>query len=271
MQLSTVEVLSLLSTLLGGGVIGVLVSKIFDRWSKRADRKKRAELFVSEHLDPVLKAADEFVSKLLALARQDFRTFHGVIATHENFDSHEDIRSLTYLIAKFWASTDKFRNEGISMSIVDDERGKQFLSFLNCLASRKIRIIERMSRQAIAEVMQSSDAHPPNVISYIEFCNLVERDIDVQRWIAPLFEVLNRINHRVVRQKILKYGAIVHVMIDTLDPHYRVSSEKPSYPERLSYITKQDLIRRVFPVYLKFVERAKRTKFTNSEFKNSNA
>lgn len=255
----------LISSLFGGCIAGVtvkLLDAFFNRRTKIADRKKIAEKFVSEHLDPVLKAADEFVGKLLALARQDFRSLHGVVANYKNFNSHEDLRSLIYLMAKFWASADKFRNEGISMSIVDDERGKQFLGFLNCLTSSQIRIVDRMSIQAISEVVQSRDVGPPNVISYIDFCNLVERNIDVQRWLAPLFGVLNRIQHTAVRQKVLKYGVIVHALIDTLDPHYRVSSEKPSYPERLSNKTRRDLVHRVFPIYLQSVERANWAKFT---------
>lgn len=63
-----------------------------------------------------------------------------------------------------------------------------------------------------------------------------------------------RMEHTAVRQRLLRYGIVVHAMIDTLDPGHDVSRNRRSYPNKLSYKSWNELERRVFRVYLKFVK-----------------
>ncbi len=60
--------------------------------------------------------------------------------------------------------------------------------------------------------------------------------------------------HTSDRQRLLRYGIVIHAMIDTLDPQHQVSRDRPSYPYKLSRKSWRDLRYRVFGVYLKFVQ-----------------
>ena len=66
------------------GVLGGLIVKVFDiayqEFRRRSESSEAAKRFVDEHLDPLLKAADELVGKLLSLAREDFKSFQGEVA-----------------------------------------------------------------------------------------------------------------------------------------------------------------------------------------------
>ena len=60
------------------GILGGLAVKIFDilyqEFRRRSESQDAAKQFVDEHLDPLLKAADELVGKLLSLAKEDFKS-----------------------------------------------------------------------------------------------------------------------------------------------------------------------------------------------------
>ncbi len=92
-------------------------------------------------------------------------------------------------------------------------------------------------------------------MGYVEFVQAPETSEDVRRWIEPLATVFNRTQHTRDRQQLLQYGTVVHALIDTLDPKHVVTSERPSYPNKLTERTRKDLKYRVFGVYLKFVSR----------------
>ena len=47
-------------------------------YSRRSERKITSERFIDEHLDPLLKSADELVGKLLSLAQEDFQSIYDV-------------------------------------------------------------------------------------------------------------------------------------------------------------------------------------------------
>ncbi len=83
-------------------------------------------------------------------------------------------------------------------------------------------------------------------MGYVEFVQALEASEDVRRWIGPLATVFNRTQHTRDRQQLLQYGAVVHALIDTLDPKHVVTSERPSYPNKLTERTRKDLKYRVF-------------------------
>jgi hypothetical protein len=245
--------LQLFSAALGGGLTVKIVDIIYQEVRRRLDQTRSATKFVDEHLDPLLKAADELVGKLHSLATEDFKSISKRRLTLESID-HNDFGSLLFLFGRFWAQIEIIRLEGLSIGIAKDARGKKLQSFFACLESRKIRIVDRISQRAIGELFISPSMGSPKTLGYIEFVKLVETDERAKRWIGPLAELVSRTVHIANRQKLLAYGVVVHALIDTLDLEHNVTNKRPSYPGKLTTRTWKDLKYRVFDVYLKFVD-----------------
>ena len=243
---------NLLIAAIGGGLIVKLLDIAYQELRRHIDHSQSAKEFVNENLDPVLKAADELVGKLRSLAKDDFRSIHNVDLSVEHIENH-DFSGLLYLLAKLWASIEIFRHKGLSVTITQDERGKHFQSFMSCIESRKVRIVDRISQRAVGELMLTCLNEAYETTSFIKFVKLIESDSEAQRWISPVTRVLSRTLHTSERQRLLQYGAIIHAMIDTLDPDHEVTSDRPSYPHKLSKKSKRNLRYRVFGVYLGFV------------------
>lgn len=245
--------------LFGAGFLGALLVKLLDIGyqvvRRGSDRRQTARKFVDEHLDPVLKAADELVGKLRSLAMDDFRSLRNL---HTLQQRNRDLIDVMYLVAKFWASLELFRISGQTVSPVRDRRGKQLVAFVDCLEWGQIRIVQRSSQRAVAELALTQTEGRMEIIRYIDFVRRLEKDAELQEWFLPLERMLGRMEHTRERQRLLSYGIIVHAMIDTLDPNHSVSSDRKSYPEKLSNKTWEDLERRVFRVYLKFVKDPKK-------------
>lgn len=235
-----------------GGVFGALLNIGYTEYSRRSDRSRSARRFVDENLDPVLKAADELVAKLLSLAKDDFRSIHNVEQKAQPiFD--KDFNGLLFLMANLWARIEIFRHEGLSISITKDERGKSFQEFMNCLESRKIRIVDRISQRAVGELMRTEQGSLERTTSFIAFARLLEPRSEAHKWLSPVIRFLSRTRHTYERQKILQYGIVVHAMIDTLDLDHVVTRNRPSYPHKLSKKSRNELKFRVFRQYLSFV------------------
>ncbi len=243
--------LDLLGAAFAGGFAGAFVVKLLDigyqEFRGRFERKLGARRFVDENLDPVLKAADELAAKLGALAKSDFRPLRGGYRSH--MDNH-DFGGLLFMLANFWACVERFRRKGLSVSITQDDRGQTFASFTSCLESRMVRLVDRMSQRAIAESILIRRDGDMEVIAFIDFVRKFEDGDDVRRWLDPIVRILTRTKHTSVRQKLLQYGAVLHAMIDTLDPKHRVTRKRPAYTEKLSKRTWRNLKYRVFGVYL---------------------
>jgi hypothetical protein len=62
----------LAGTALGSALTVKILDIIYLEIRHRLDKSQTATRFVDEHLDPLLKAADELVGKLQALGREDF-------------------------------------------------------------------------------------------------------------------------------------------------------------------------------------------------------
>ena len=241
--------------LLGAGLLGALLVKVleigYQEVRRGSERRRTARRFVDEHLDPVLKAANELVGKLRSLAMADFKTLRARHGSHER--NHDQV-DLLYLVAKLWASLELFRGGGQTVSVVRDTRGKRLAAFADCLESRRVRIVRRSSQRAVAELALVPGDGGVEVIRFVDFVRRFEEDAEAQRWLAPVERALGRMEHTADRQRLLRYGIVVHAMIDTLDPEYEVSRDRRSYPHKLSYKSWNELERRVFRVYLKFVK-----------------
>ncbi len=243
----------LLTAALGGGVTVKALDILYQEFRHRSERSRSAELFVDEHLDPLLKAADELVGKLRSLAESDFRKLHNIEPSAETLESH-DFSSLLFLFGRFWARIEIIRQDGLSIAMSQDERGKQLQNFLNCLESRRVRIVDRISQRAVGEIMLEGRDGNLDTIAFIDFVKAFETDTETRRWVSPLARILSRTRHTSERQRLLQYGAVVHALIDTLDPKHLVTRMRPSYPNKLTRRSWRDLKYRVFGQYLKFAQ-----------------
>ena len=243
----------------GAGFLGALLVKILDIVSHElrmgSERRRTARRFVDENLDPVLNTADELVGKLRSLAISDFETLRRAPSSNEQY---HDLVDVLFLFSKFWASLEIFRDGGHTISVVRDDRGKKLMQFISCMESRRMRIVRRSSQRAIAElVLLQQDGHF-DTIQFIDFVRKLEEDRQAQRWILSLKKVLDRMEHTATRQQLLRYGIVIHAMVDKLDPNHEVTQDRPSYPYKLSKKSWVDLKYRVFPVYLNFVDNPKK-------------
>ena len=242
----------LLGAALGGGLTLKGLEFLYQEYRHRTERSRSAKQFVDGHLDPLLKAADELFGKLRSLAESDFIELRGIDAGAQNIESR-DFGSLLYLFGRFWARIEIFRQEGLSIALSQDQRGKQLQNFLNCLESRRVRIVDRISQRAVGEVIVEEQGGALNTVAFIDFVTAFEGNTEIRRWMSSLANVLSRTHHTHERQLLLKYGAIVHALIDTLDAKHFVTRERPSYPNKLTRRSWRDLKYRVFDQYLPFV------------------
>ena len=249
--------ITVVGAVIGTGLLAGLLSKVlgisYGEILRRVERRGSARRFVGENLDPVLKSADELFGKLRSLAAADF---DGIQNPRKSAGPNLDLLELLYFLVKFWASIEIFRKKGLSVSIAADDRGKKLSHFLDSLESRKIRFVDRLTQRVLAELLLEAAELDPQKISFLRFMRMLGSSDEAQAWMEQVSSFLFRTGqgHTRDRQKLLAYGAVLHAMIDTLDPRHRVSHERSSYPEKLSKKTWRDLRYRVFGRYLDFVK-----------------
>ena len=163
--------------------------------------------------------------------------------------SNHDFASFLYLFGCFWARIELVRHKGLSVSMGKDRRGAELQHFLDCLESRRVRIVDRILQRAVGEVFVSSD----DTVSFVGFVRIFQDDPNVRQWIMPLAKFLSRTEHTTERQRLLQYGTVLHALIDTLDSKHLVTRARPALPNKLSQRSWAYLNYRVFGVYLKFV------------------
>ncbi|TAK87235.1 MAG: hypothetical protein EPO20_05380 [Betaproteobacteria bacterium] len=244
--------LDLLAAALGGGATVKGLDIAYQELRHRSDRKRTAKEFVDKHLDPLLKATDELVGKLRSLAETDFSDIHHANPNAANLSS-SDFGSLVYLFGTFWTHVELLRRQGLSVAWGEDNRGKKLHQFLDCLESRRIRIIDRIAQRAVGEVTLGSHLGASEPMSFIQFVKAYESDESFRMWLRPLVAVLARMRHTRERQRLLQYWVVLHAFIDTLDREHIVTRARPGLPQKLTKESWRDLKYRVFGTYLKFV------------------
>jgi hypothetical protein len=247
----------LLTAALGGGVTVKVLDILYQEFRHRSEHSQTAKRFVDNHLDPLLKAADELVGKLRSLAESDFEDLHDIDAGAETLEAPH-FSSLLFLFGRFWARMEIIRQEGLSVAMSQDKRGKQLQNFLDCLESRRVRVVDRISQRAVGEVLLARQNGNLGTIGFIEFVKIYESDAQTRRWMTSLVRVLSRTRHTRDRQRLLQYGAVVHALVDTLDPKHLVTRDRPSYPNKLTRRSRNDLKFRVFDLYLPFVRTSRK-------------
>ena len=202
--MDSMEILQLLAAAFGGGFTVKMLDIVYQELRRRFEGRKSARRFVDENLDPVLKAADEVVGKLMSLGSEDFRTLRNRDRFTTSGAGYRDYIGLIYLFARLWASIEVFRHGGLSVAVAKDARGERFGHFMDCLESRKVRIVDRLSQRAVAELVLPGHGDHRKSLSFIEFVRLFESDDEAQRWIAPVAAILDRMRHTSSRQQLLQ-------------------------------------------------------------------
>jgi len=243
----------LLIAALGGGFTVKVLDILYREFRRRSDSSKEVRNFVDKNLDPLLKATDELVGKLVSMSNEDFKSLYDMEIT-ENRNLNNDFYSIVFLFARLWANIEIMRRDSLSASIMEDERGRKLKQFIDCIESRGVRIVDRISQRAIGELMLTDRKEGPlDTLLFIEFARNMEQDSQESRWWNPLLHVLSRTRHTSERQRVLKYGIVLHALIDTLEPGSHVTKSRPSYPNTLSKRSWRELRYRVFQRYLDFV------------------
>ncbi len=242
----------LLTAALGGGFIVKALDIVYQEFRHRSERTSSIQRFVDEHLDPLLKAADELVGKLRSLAEHDFKELRNLKLDAEKLQS-SDLSGFLFLFARFWAQIEILRRQGLSIAMGKDDRGKQVQNFLSCLESQRVRIVDRIAQRAVGEVMVERQQGTLDTVSFVDFVKAYETSVDMRRWIRPLITILVRTHHTYERQQLLQYGVVIHAFVDTLDSKHFVTRDRPSYPNKLTRRSWRDLKYRVFGRYLSFV------------------
>jgi hypothetical protein len=240
----------LFAAALSAAVLVKVLDILYQEFQQRRTSKQIAREFVDANLDPLLKAADELTGKLRALAESDFKSIHH-IELNEHVLENRDFASLMYLFGRFWARAEFIRQEGMSVAMGRDTRGAQLQHFFDCLESRRVRIIDRILQRAIGECFLKGKES----ITFVEFVADFSRiDSPIRRWAMPLAVFLARMAHTSQRQMLLQHGAVIHALIDTLDPKHLVTRDRPGWPNKLTERSWGDLNYRVFGRYLSFVK-----------------
>lgn len=243
---------SLFAAAISGGLVVKAIEIGYAELRKYLDRGATAKALADQHFEPLLTAADELVGKLRSLIEMDFKHIHRANPKFDGAINYE-FAGLLYLFGRFWAEVEKIRLSGHSHAISSEGRWKQLVAFLDCMESRRVRIIPRILQRAIGEALSQGGS----VQTFVSFCDHYRADRNFQEWVVPVATFLSRTEHTTERQRLLQYGIIIHSMIDTLDPEHVLTRERPSWPNKLSRRSWRDLRYRVFGTYLKDVKRDK--------------
>lgn len=248
------DVLKPLLTLLSGGVLWELIKFISPDIKKWITDKKNSKKLILDFIDPLLKSGDELIGKIHSLAKTDFKEAYSVSLNNTSNEFLIERIYLLYLFCCFWGRISLIRQTTNFSSISKSKVGNKFLKFLSTFESKKNRLISRASQRVIGDAMVSSN-NGTGVISLFDFTEeLTKADSILIKLIRPLEEIIHNSSDRKIRQRILLYGVVVQVFLDSFDFKHRISRKRPLYLNKLSPETKKDLKRRLFVIYLPFIK-----------------
>jgi hypothetical protein len=245
--------LDLLGASLGGGLVVKILDFLYLEYGRRREASETSHEIVNRHLDPVLKAADELVGKLRSLAQHDFVEFKHHPGPKNSLAANIEITNFVYLFAQFWARVQILRIEGLYVNLASDDKGKKLKSFLNTLETRGVRVVDRPRQRGMGESLIEQRGNSLSALTYHQFVQRYQDSVIVREWFEPLQNRVVQISHTQHRQQFLLYGAVLHALIDTLDPEHVITQDRPSWPNKLTTKSRRDLNFRIFKIYLPFV------------------
>lgn len=231
-----------------GGIVVKALDVGYQEFKRRTEAGRSAKQFVDEHLDPLLKASDELVGKINVLARRDFKRV-GSLDPEVPDEIGKELASALYLFSKLWCRVEILRRQSLYVRLARDKRGKELLQLLDCLESPRIRLVDRTEQQAIGEAMVEREQGKMDCIAFVRFVERWKKEAEFRAWLSPASKVLSRTAHTEERQRILQYGVVVQLLVDTLDPKHEVTRDRPSYPNKLTRKTRRSIQHRVIACY----------------------
>jgi len=251
----------LLSAAISGGLVVKLLDYAYSEYRRRSEKSETAKALVNKHLDPILKASDELVGKLRSIASKDIFDIK-IWPLSKKIEDKIPMTSILYLIGQFWSRIQILYMESVYVNLGSHSLGKKFLSFIKTLESRKIRILDRDLQRGIGELLIKRQGDQLRTWTYHEFVEDYISSEKTRLWFQPLISLLENINHTRDRQRLLVYGAIIHALIDTLDPKHMTTRKRPGWANKLTKNSRNDLRYRVFPLYLSFITNPKKYYWT---------
>lgn len=256
----SVSWINLLSAAFTGGLVVKLLDIAYLEYKRKSSMSRSAKELLNIHLDPILKSADELLSKLISLAKEDFKPLY------ENNESDVQLRSqqvkvvyVLYLFAHFWSRLAILRKESIHENLVAHKEGEILLKFIATLESKRSRIVNRALQRGIGEsIVEDKDGVLKPKTFYNFFEEYSKYSTSIRKWCEPLEEKLINTSNKNIRQQVLLYGVIVHALVDTLDSEHKYFRDKPSYPNKLKESTRRDLRYRIFGKYLPMIKNSRK-------------
>ena len=241
---------------LSGGIVVKLLDYGYAEYKRRSEVSKSANELVNRHIDPILKAADEIVGKIRSLAQSDFREIGQKMK--DDPDSAMPLLEIVFLIGQFWARIQVLRMESIYLNLASNKIGRRLLLFIRALEASRTRLVDRAWQRGIGEALIERVENGFRAMNYYEFIEKYSSSDQFKKWFHPIMEILNRIKHTNVRQRLLVYGVILHALVDALDEKHLVSGDRPGWANKLSVKSQKELRFRIFKVYLPFVKSPER-------------
>lgn len=248
--------LTLLTSSVGGGLVVKLLDYLTETRRRQRERQQTARDLLVKHHDPIAKSADELVGEIRSLAVSDFLDFR-VSASQHMTDEELVLRRMAavYYFVNFWSRIQMLRIEADSLSIAAAPAGSRLQKFIQQLESRAVRIVERTWQRACGEAILFSDSSGRRPLNLFEFVSRIRTDPQFHLWFLPLEQLLAATaRDKRIRQRILKYGVVLHALIDTLDAKHVLSNARDPWPNKLSEAVRKELSYGTFRKHLPFVE-----------------
>ncbi|HEX7153465.1 MAG TPA: hypothetical protein VF618_18405 [Thermoanaerobaculia bacterium] len=244
--------LALVISSIGGGVVVKFLDYAHGEYTRRRARREAAKDLLVKHHDPILKAADELVGRIRSLAISDFADFR------ESTGDFLEVRraAAMFYFVQFWCQVQLMRLDSGATVVAADSAGGRLQTFIQELESRAIRVFDRAWQRAAGEaILVREGPAPPRPMNLFEFASRYESDDKFRHWLTPLHDLLVATGRDPTsRHSVLKYGAVVHALVDTLDPaHIITSAEDKGWPNKMPPNVRAKLAMGTFRRRLDFV------------------
>jgi hypothetical protein len=246
----------LLASSLGGGVVVKVLDYAHHEYTRHRDRRDVAKDLFAKHRDPLLKAADELVGRVRSMGRSDFRDFNGAEQPVSDLELTRKLASY-FVFAQFWAQIQLLRIAAGTASLASDSTGERLQAFFEQLESHNVRIFDRTWQRATGEAILLADAGVRRSMNLYEFVKSYRADPSFAAWLSPLVELFGSTrDNKDARHRILRDGAVVHALADTLDPNHVLTRNDDGWPHKLPPTMRKKLFFGVFQKHLPFVKQA---------------
>jgi hypothetical protein len=161
--------------------------------------------------------------------------------------------SSMYYFVQFWCRVQLLKSESDSVALAANATGERLQKFVQQLETQAVRIVERTWQRATGEAIIVSDDNGERPMNLYQFSRRYQEP-EFSRWFVPLADLLKSSgSDPKARQRLLKYGVVVHALIDTLDPAHIITARRDPWPNKLAAATRKELAYGTFKKHLPFV------------------